>query len=293
LTHPLEGKSAVVTGASRGLGLAISRAYVQAGASVFICGRDSQALERAKRALLSDAAQGQAIFAEQADVSSEQDVTRLISQAIAAFGKLDILVNNAGIYGPKGLIEAIDWKEWVHAVEIDLFGAVLTCRAVLPHFRANRYGKIIQLSGGGATAPLPRISAYAASKAAIVRFVEGLAEETRDCSIDVNAIAPGALDTGMLDEVLQAGPENVGQEYYNRMLSIKQQGGAGLTRGADLAVFLASPASDGITGKLISAVWDPWEELAAHRADLAGSDVYTLRRVLPKDRGWDWGERGG
>lgn len=289
----LDGKFAVVTGAGRGLGLAISRAYVQAGASVFLCGRDPRVLERAKRDLLAEAAPGQAVYAEQADVSNEQDVIRLISQAIAAFGRLDILVNNAGVYGPKGLIETVDWREWIHAVEVNLFGSVLACRAVLPHFRANHYGKIVQLSGGGATGPLPRISAYAVSKAAIVRFVEGLAEETKHCRIDVNALAPGALDTGMLDEVLLAGPEQVGQDFYNRMLRTKQQGGTDLTRGADLAVFLASPASDGISGKLISAVWDPWEELAEHRTELADSDVYTLRRILPKERGWDWGERSG
>ena len=88
-----------------------------------------------------------------------------------------MLVNNAGIYGPEGLVEEVAWDEWEQAVRVNLFGSVLCCRAVLPHFRANGYGKIIQLSGGGATSPLPRLSAYAASKAAIVRFAETLADE--------------------------------------------------------------------------------------------------------------------
>src|SRR6185436_20968340 len=111
------------------------------------------------------------------------------------------------------------------------------------------------LSGGGATNPLPRISAYAASKAAVVRFAETLAEELRDAHVDVNAIAPGPLNTRLLDEVLTAGPEKVGAGFYERSLKQKEQGGAPLERGAELAVFLGSAASDGITGKLLSALW--------------------------------------
>jgi NAD(P)-dependent dehydrogenase (short-subunit alcohol dehydrogenase family) len=164
------------------------------------------------------------------------------------------------------------------------------CRALLPHLRANKYGKIVQLSGGGATNPLPRITAYAASKAAIVRFAESLAEEVAGDGIDVNAIAPGALNTRLLDEVLEAGPERVGESFYARSLKQKNEGGAPLERGAELAVFLASAASDGITGKLLSAIWDPWEELPAHREELQ-KDIYTLRRIVPKDRGMAWGDK--
>ncbi len=198
-------------------------------------------------------------------------------------------MNNAGVYGPMGLIEDVDWDAWVRAIEINLFGSILMCRALLPHFKARRYGKIIQLSGGGATNPLPRVSAYAASKAAIVRFAESLALEVKGDGIDVNAIAPGALNTRMMDELIAAGPAKVGAAFFERMQRIAGEGGTPLETGAALAVFLASAASDGITGKLLSAVWDPWSDLPAHRADLDRTDVYTLRRVTPKDRGFDWG----
>ena len=193
---------------------------------------------------------------------------RLVGDALERFSRVDVLVNNAGVYGPKGLIEEVAWDEWEHAVRVNLFGSVLCCRAVLPHFRANGYGKIIQLSGGGATSPLPRLSAYAASKAAVVRFAETLAEELDGTGIDVNAIAPGALNTRLLDEVLEAGPERVGDSFYERALEQRSSGGTPLDLAARLAVFLASGASDGITGKLISAPWDPWEELPAHADDL-------------------------
>jgi NAD(P)-dependent dehydrogenase (short-subunit alcohol dehydrogenase family) len=198
-------------------------------------------------------------------------------------------VSNAGVYGPKGTIDRVDWSEWARAVEINLFGSVLPARALVGHFAERGYGKIVQLSGGGATNPLPGLSAYAASKAAVVRFAETLAGELREHHVDVNAIAPGALNTRMLDEVIAAGPEAVGQAFYERALEQQRSGGVPLERGAELAVFLGSAASDGVTGKLLSAVWDPWAELPEHRADLE-SDVYTLRRIVPGDRGLDWGE---
>lgn len=286
----LAGRGAVITGASRGLGLAIARAYVGAGASVVLCGRDAVALARARAEVAALAGPGQTIMAETADVSKFPDVTRVATRAIEALGRVHVLVNNAGVLGPKGRIEDVDWKAWSDAIAINLHGSVLMCRALLPHFRSHRYGKIVQLSGGGATNPLPNLSAYAASKAAIVRFAETLAGETADDHIDVNTVAPGALNTRLMDEVLEAGPEKVGKAFYEKILKQKAEGGAPLERGAALAVWLGSAASDGITGRLISAIWDPWETLAGRRAELAASDIYTLRRIMPKDRGKAWGE---
>ncbi len=290
MTRVLEGRSAIVTGASQGLGLEIARLFVREGANVLICARQTSNLDAAESDLRSIAAAGQTVITRTADVSDEAQVQQMVSDAISAFGKVQILVNNAGVYGPKGRIEEVDFKEWTRAIEINLYGSVLPSRALVPHMRMNRYGKIIQLSGGGATNPLPHISAYAASKAAVVRFAETLAEETRQDRIDVNCIAPGPLNTRLLDEVLEAGPEKVGAQFYASAVKQKNEGGAPLIRGAALAVFLASAASDGITGKLLSAIWDPWEKLADVRADLVG-DVYTLRRIVPKDRGFNWGDR--
>jgi NAD(P)-dependent dehydrogenase (short-subunit alcohol dehydrogenase family) len=229
------------------------------------------------------------VLGEAADVSNEADAKRIVDSALSALGRLHILVNNAGVYGPLGSLESVDWSDWVRSMEINLYGSALMCRAVLPHFRANRYGKIIQLSGGGATSPLPRITGYAASKAAVVRLAESIAEDTRDDNIDVNSIAPGALNTRLLDEVLEAGPERVGKTFYEKSMKQKSGGGAPLERGTALSVFLGSAKSDGITGKLLSAIWDPWEQLPEHQGDLK-SDVYTLRRIVPKDRGLSWGD---
>jgi NAD(P)-dependent dehydrogenase (short-subunit alcohol dehydrogenase family) len=289
MADALAGRSALITGGTQGLGLEIARAYLEGGAAaVCVCGRDRAALARARAELEQLAGPAQRVLAITADVSVPADVKRLTDTVVSEFGELTVLVSNAGVYGPKGAIDTTDWAQWVHAIEVNLFGSVLPMRAVAPHFIERGYGKIVQLSGGGATGPLPGLSAYATSKAGVVRFAETLAEELREHHIDVNAIAPGALNTRMLDEVIQAGPERVGTDFYERSLSQQQSGGVPLRRGAELAVFLGSAASDGITGKLLSAVWDPWSELPRHREALA-SDVYTLRRIVPADRGLDWG----
>jgi NAD(P)-dependent dehydrogenase (short-subunit alcohol dehydrogenase family) len=231
------------------------------------------------------------VLAQPADVSRQADVAALAKAVLETFPQLHILVNNAGVYGPMGLIEDVDWDDWLQAMEININGSVLPCRHLLPHFKAHGYGKIVQVSGGGATNPLPRLTAYAASKAAIVRFAESLALEVKEHGIDVNAIAPGALNTRMMDQLLAAGPEAVGGDFHARMTRIASEGGTPLETGAALAVFLGSPASDGITGKLLSAVWDPWRTLNTHREDLERTDVYTLRRIVPADRGFSWGNR--
>ncbi len=287
----LLGRQAIITGANQGLGLEIARKFVLAGADLMLCARSADVLEDARAELVRLASVEQKIITQVADVSVQSDVNRVVAQTLQLLEGCHILVNNAGVYGPKGEIESVDWTDWVKAFEINVFGSVLMSRAILPHFKAQGYGKVIQISGGGATNPLPRISAYAASKAAIVRYAETLAEEVRGRGIDVNSIAPGALNTRMLDEILQAGPEKVGQALYERSVKQKKIGGVPLDKGADLALFLASSASDGITAKLISAVWDDWEHWPDHLNELSSSDVYTLRRIAGRDRGFDWGDK--
>jgi NAD(P)-dependent dehydrogenase (short-subunit alcohol dehydrogenase family) len=285
----LEGSKIVITGANQGLGLAIADALAKEGADLLMGARGMDKLEVEAARLQAFAVPGQSIRSCRLDVSDRVSADAFTTEAERLWGKVDVLVNNAGVYGPKGDIGQVDWDEWVQAVNINLMGTVYLCRTFLPLLKKSRRGKIINLSGGGATAPLPRISAYAASKAAVVRFTETLAEELRTEQIDVNAIAPGALNTRLLDEVLAAGPEKVGQAFYDRAVKQKTEGGTPVGRGASLCAYLAGPSSDGVTGKLISAVWDPWEDFQDHREDLQRTDVYTLRRIVPKDRGLTWG----
>jgi NAD(P)-dependent dehydrogenase (short-subunit alcohol dehydrogenase family) len=284
----LTDRSAIITGANQGLGKSIAAEFVRAGAGVLLTARNEELLRQVKDELRPLARKGRPVEIMRADVADPESCRAVVARGKQLLPDLAVLVNNAGVYGPKGAIEDVDWDEWVRAVQINLFGTVLMCRAIIPHLREKRYGKIVNLSGGGATAPLPRISAYAASKAAVVRMTDTLAEELKDAHVDVNAIAPGALNTRLLDEVLEAGPERVGKQFYERSLKQQKEGGAPLEKGARLAAFLASKESDGITGRLISAVWDDWANLPSKREQLAKGDVYTLRRIVPEDRGMKW-----
>lgn len=282
----LSGKNIAITGATQGLGFAIARECLREGANVAICSRHEADLRRAEDALSLNTP-GR-VVSSVADVSREDDVDSFANFCARELGGVQVLISNAGVYGPKGPIEDVDWAAWREALEINLFGAVYCCRAFLPFLVKAERGKIILLSGGGATKPLPFLSAYAASKAGLVRFGETLAEELKDRGVDVNTVAPGALNTRLLDEVLEAGPERVGSAFYEASVRQKQSGGTPLDRGAQLCVYLASSESDGITGRLISAVWDPWEKFNELRTGLAASDIYTLRRIVPEDRGKAW-----
>jgi 3-oxoacyl-[acyl-carrier protein] reductase len=287
----LEGRFALVTGASQGLGAEIARHYVANGASVMLCARSADKLSDVQQGLVPLLAPRARVVTVTADVGEPGDVELMFTRLRAEFPRLDILVNNAGVYGPMGRIEDIDWNQWVDAFRINLFGLVSVSRAAMPMFRAQRYGKIINISGGGAANPMPAITAYAASKAGVVRFTESLALECRDDHIDVNAIAPGALVTRMMDQLLEAGPEKVGQPFFDRMRKIAAEGGTPLDVGAALCVFLGSSESDGITGKLIAAQWDRWQDWPNHLGELMSSDVYTLRRITGSDRNMEWGDR--
>jgi NAD(P)-dependent dehydrogenase (short-subunit alcohol dehydrogenase family) len=285
----LKGRTAIITGANQGLGEAIAIEFVKQGAGVVICARDKDKLLAVKEKLEKISAKGQRIYAMATDVSNESEVEKLINVSISEFNCIDILINNAGVYGPKGPIEKINSDDWIKAIEINLFGVFYCCKHVIAHMKKNNYGKIINLSGGGATMPLPFISAYAASKAGIVRFTETLAGECNGFKIDVNAVAPGALNTRLLDEVLSSGSNIVGNDFYEKALKQKKDGGVPLEIGAELCVFLASQESDGITGRLISAKWDSWKYLSSHRKELMESDIYTSRRIVPEDRSKKWG----
>ncbi len=284
----LKNKNAIITGGSQGFGLEIAKQFLLEGADLMLCARNAETLYQAQQALLKIAKPSQKVLTKTVDVADLGQVEQLAAETLAQLGTIDILVANAGVYGTKGPIEEIDWEEWSRAIDINLKGTVWQCRAVLPHMKRQGRGKIIIISGGGATKPMPNLSAYAASKAGVVRFAETLAGEVADFNIDVNTVAPGALNTRLLEEILEAGPDKVGRQFYEQSLKQQQSGGTPLNVGAALCVFLASEASKGITGRLISAVWDPWKQFPDIKAVLQQSDIYTLRRIVPSDRGQLW-----
>lgn len=289
----LADRNAIITGGSQGLGRALVDAFVREGANVIFCARDHEAIAKMeadyKEQVKASAYPEQRVFAQRCDVSSVDDVEKLFAAADEIFpGPLHILVNNAGIYGPKGPTDDVDLEEWKRCIDVNLYGTLIPCRAAMHRFKKSGYGKIVNLSGGGATNPMPNLSAYASAKAAVVRLTETLALELAPFGVDVNAVAPGALNTRLLDEVIAAGPEKVGADFYQKSVRQSKEGGVPLELGADLCVYLASDESDGISGKLISAKWDPWARLQEYKAELQSSDIYALRRITPEDRGKKW-----
>jgi NAD(P)-dependent dehydrogenase (short-subunit alcohol dehydrogenase family) len=284
----LQGRSAIITGGTSGLGYAIASAFLVQGANVAICGRDPQGVDKACGSLAREVVKGRRLLGLVADVSSSDQMEDLVHRSLVEFGEIDILINNAGILGPIGKTEDVAFEQWRAVIETNLFGTFLSCQALIPRMRARGYGKIVNLSGGGATSPRPFFGAYAVSKAAVVRFTENLAEELRGTGIDVNAIAPGALNTRMLDQALAAGREKAGEAEFVQAVRQQKTGGAPLERAAELCVYLSSALSDGITGRLISAPWDPWPFLHNYKDELQTTDIYTLRRIVPEDRARRW-----
>ncbi len=269
----LAGKRAVVTGAGRGIGRAIAEALAAAGARVALLARSDEELCAVAAGI---AARGGETMVERADVADEGSVDAAFAAIRSAWDGVDILVNNAGVQGAIGPMHEADVVEWWRAVEVNLKGCFLCSRQVLPGMIAQRGGKIINLSGGGAVSPRPFFSAYSASKAAVVRLTETLAVEVRDYGIDVNAIAPGAVNTRMLDERMDAG-QRAGQAEIETDKKLMADGGTDPQRPAALVVYLASARSDGLSGRLLAALWDPWEELDVEA--VMASEAFTVRRL--------------
>lgn len=273
---------ALVTGGARGIGRAIADAFVDAGAAVAVVARSAEQVDQATVELR---ARGGRALGLVADVSVAGDVDRLIERTTAELGAPDVLVNNAGVQGPIGPLAGSDAESWVRAIEINLIGCYLCSRAVLSTMIARRRGKIVNLSGGGATGSRPFFTAYAAAKTAVVRLTECLADEVREHNVQVNAIAPGAANTALTQEVLRAGAA-AGSRDTAEARDVVATGGVDLTVPAALAVFLASPASDGLTGRLVAAQWDDWRGWAADPVRIVrimAGDGGRLRRIKPED----------
>ncbi len=271
----LAGKVALVTGGGRGIGRAIALALGREGADLMLVARTAAELDEVG-ALARGI--GRRVLTRTADVSARADVERVVAAAIAEFGRIDTLVNNAGVQAPIGPLVSNDADQWVKAIGVNLVGPFHLMQAVLPGMMSRRCGKIVNLSGGGATAPRPNFSAYAASKAALVRLTETVAAEVEPYNVQVNAVAPGAINTRMLEEIIAAG--GAAGEELAAARRRKAEGGTAIELVADLVAFLASGASGGLTGKLISAPHDGWRAWDAGRiAALIGSPWLTLRRL--------------
>lgn len=294
LPSSLERQVVLLTGMSRGLGQRLAAAFWSRGADLFGTARDLQALEAVARKLAASPVRaGQRIAVVKADLENDGAPEFVVRQCWDQLGGLDVLISNAAVQGPIGRFWEQDLARVENALAVNLAAPLRLAHAAIPFMlRGEKKGRsILFLSGGGAAGPRPRFGVYATAKAGLVRFAETLAMELRDFEISVNCIAPGAMATDMLAEVAAAGVDLAGAGEIAAVGRIKDaESEVTMTRAAELAVFLAT-AGLGITGKLISAPWDRWEDWPLHLDELNSSDVYTLRRITGRDRNKPWGDR--
>ena len=262
----------LITGGGRGLGLELARAFAGAGDRLVLCGRDVVTLEAAHDEL--GAAAGADCVA--CDVGEPADVERLVSGTLERHGRIDVLVNNAGLYGPVGPVTDNDPGAWLEACRVNLFGVFLTTHHVGRAMIAQGGGAIVNLSGGGGTAPKPRYSSYAASKAGVLRLTENAAVELEPHGIRVNAIAPGFIATRIHEATLAAGEASGELELVKAKIA---EGGDDPRKAAELALFLAGEEAEGITGRLFSAIFDDWKNPAVREKLRASKHLFTLRRI--------------
>ena len=288
----LSKKVIVITGGSTGIGLACAEECLKQGASVVISSRSHKNLKSAFDHLRSISTSVTAIMA---NVTSIRDVFGIFNETIDKFGRVDGVIHSAGIYGPIGPVIDIDPHEWMKAIETNLYGTFLvareaadamrtSCRAI-PSFEG---GSIVLMSGGGAASPFPNYTAYACGKIGVVRLAETMAIELKPHNIRVNAVAPGFVATKIHEQTLNTDESLVGKEFMEMTKKRLAEGGVPPEVAARTCAFLLSDESRGITGKFVAAPYDNWKDWPNHIDTIKSSDVFTLRRIVPKDRGEDW-----
>lgn len=262
----------LITGAGRGIGKRLAIGFARQGARVGLLSRTQPELDLAK---LEIEHQGGTALRIRADVRDLEQMTAAVDRMTAVFGGVDVLIAAAAQQGPIGPLLETRPKAWIETIEVNLAGVMHACRAVLPGMTGRRAGKIIALGGGGAAYSRPFFSAYAASKTAVVRFVECLADEVRDHNVQVNCMAPGAAYSHMTDEILQAGEDRAGSKEIAGAQQVRLTGGVAPEKQLQLAMFLASERSNHISGKLIH-INDDWKRM--EQANM-NPEAFTLRRV--------------
>lgn len=273
----LKDKVAIITGGSRGIGKAIAESFAREGAKIVILARDRREISATAREIAN--ASGVPVMSFICDVSDAKAVRASIESVGKRFGRIDVLVNCAGIQAPIGAFMETKNEDWERNIAVNLHGAAYAIKAAVPFMKKG--GSIINFSGGGATGSRPNFSAYAVAKTGIVKLTEILAEELRPKGIRVNAVAPGAVNTAMLTEVLKVGAR-AGREELAAAKKRRKEGGVNPEVPASLAVFLASDESAGLTGRLISAPWDSWKSWNEKEIKkIMSTEALTLRRVPP------------
>ena len=273
----LDSRTIVITGGSLGIGYAIAEKCAKEGARLIIAARNESDLSDAQDKLKEISPKKHSTFS--LDVAELQEVREFANWCDSENIDVTGLVNCAGIIGPIGKTSDSMMEDFARTIRINFLGTVQMCTSFVPLMKGDGKKKIVNLSGGGAALPFPQYSAYATGKIAVVRFTENLALELSDEGVDVNSVAPGFVITRLHQETIEAGKDSVGEQYYEYTKKQIESGGVPRENAADLCSFLLSSESDGISGKFLSALWDPWREEEFQNALRNDLDLATLRRI--------------
>lgn len=281
----LKDKVAIITGGSRGIGRAIAERFAKEGCNLMLASRTKSELEKTAELIKSQSPVN--VISYQTDIGNENEVMLMVNQTITEFGKIDILINNAAIIGPMGEISKISGQKFLDTLKNNIGGTVFCTKAVIPYMKSQKQGSIINMSGGGGLSSLPYFDAYSASKAAIVRLTENFALELEEFNINVTAISPGAVNTKMFNEQLKADKNSIGENNWQALQERLASGGEPIEKTPELALFIASQNRKELNGRVISAIWDDWEKISKQKEKIIDTDIFQMRRIVPKDRDID------
>jgi len=283
----LKNKNVIITGSTGGLGSALAFKYLNEGANLILIGRTTSKLNILKTKLVQNILLNQFVITIKLDLSNLNSIPKIINKELKKLPKVDILINCAAIQGPIGKSWENSFKDWEKSFNINFYSTMVMTNTILPFMLKNNSGSIINISGGGSTSSRPDFSSYAISKTALVRYTEILSDELSNTKIRVNSISPGVMATNMIKQVIKY-KKNI--KNKNEVISADKvlSEGDNKDNAINLCIFLSTKQSNGINGKLISALWDPWNEFKKYKSYIANSDIYTLRRIIPKDRGMNW-----
>ena len=271
----LDGKVALITGGGRGIGQAIARAYAAEGAKLTLAARTDAELQETAGAIREQ--YGADVITVLTDVTDRAQVENAVAQTLQRYGVIDVMVNNAGNTGQIGPLWTLDPDRWANTISVHILGTYYGCRAAIPPMLEQGGGRIVNMSGVGG----PNDTSYDAAKTAIVNMTENLSIELAGTGITVNAISPGSIHTRMWEEVRDMALEAGDTELYEKGVVVTSGGGASIERAAELAVMLGSDRCGNLSGRLIRAALDTFEDIPANVDAIMASDAYLLRRVNP------------
>ena len=266
-------KVALITGGGRGIGQAIARAYAAEGAMLALAARTDTELRSTAESIRLEF--GSEVTTVIADVRDREQVENAVSHTLNRFGAIDVMVNNAGNTGEIGPLWKLDPERWANVISVHVLGTFYGCRAVIPGMLERGLGRIVNMAGVGG----PNDTSYDAAKTAIVNMTENLSVELAGTGITVNAISPGSIHTRMWEEVRDMALAAGEMELYEKGVEVTSGGGASIERAAELAVLLGSDDCGGLSGRLIRAALDTFEDIPARVEEIMSSDALLLRRV--------------